>query len=359
MSGSRPHVVVAAGAGPWLPAIERVSQRVLGPVATHEVVQLYDLPDADRPARAAELLAGADAVVTSPWHHCGIAEAPPEAWAAASRLRVIAGTYDHRFEVLFGFPLEEALGRGVRVVDTSRTMTPTVAEYCLAMILASLRDIPNQIDVVRRGGWPDTRADDLGFISRDLTGARVGLAGFGVINRRLCELLAPFDCEVTVYDPFVGDDVIAGAGAVRAASLVDVAAASEVFVVGIPPTPATHGIVDRAVIDALPAGAHLILPTRMQVMEQQALWDRVERGDLRVAVDVFDPEPPPVDAPFRTHPNVLPTPHIAGNLTYCHLRCFETACEGAVAILLGGDSPHELRPRDAALYAGRVDEVTA
>ena len=53
------------------------------------------------------------------------------------------------------------------------------------------------------------------------------------------------------------------------------------------------------------------------------------------SVDVFEPEPPPGDAWFRRHPNVLPTPYIAGDTVFCHHRCFTGACRDAIAILQG------------------------
>ena len=356
---TRPAVVVVSAQGPLTPHIAEVSERILGPASSYEIVHLGDVDAASRPERVAALLASADAVVAAPWHDWGLGGTPGEVWdaAAAAGLRVLSGTFDNRYEALFGHPLDDAHRRGIRVLDTSRSMTPTVAEWCLAVILGSLRDIPNQVALVRGGGWTTEPVDEADFVCRDLTGARVSLAGFGVINRRLAELLAPFDCDVQAYDPFVPDDVLAAHGAHRASSLPELAARADVFVIGIPPSPATLRVIDASVIDALPAGAHLVLPTRMQVVDQDALWPAVAEGRIRAAIDVFDPEPPPADAWFRTHPNVLPTPHLAGNLRYCHVRCFTTACEEAVRVLAGEPSRYEMTTVDAELYAGRPERV--
>jgi phosphoglycerate dehydrogenase-like enzyme len=299
--------------------------------------------------------ADADAIVVAPWQ--GVGELGPACWDLAPSLRVVAGTFDNRIEVGLGAPLASFAARGTRVVDTSRTMTPSVAEFSLAMMLNLLRDIPDAVATVRRGGWWTAYEDTRPGVNLDLTGARVGLAGFGVINRRLTELLAPFRCDLGAYDPFVSDDVLAAAGVTRYASLVELAARSDLFVVGIPPTPATQQIIDRAVIEALPVGAGFVLPTRMAVVEQEALWTRAARGEIRAAVDVFDPEPPPDDAALRTDPNVLPTPHIAGNTLVCHRRCFTVACTEAIAALKGEQLHYEMTPHDEDLYAGRVDRV--
>jgi phosphoglycerate dehydrogenase-like enzyme len=93
----------------------------------------------------------------------------------------------------------------------------------------------------------------------------------------------------------------------------------------------------------------------MAVVEQDALWRRVQAGELRAAVDVYDPEPPPADAFFRTHPNVLPTPHIAGSVQFAHERCFTEACEDALRVVRGEEPRHAATVRDKRLYDGTLE----
>ena len=90
-------------------------------------------------------------------------------------------------------------------------MTPTVAEFALAMTLNLLRDIPAAVQLVREGTWsPEGTWDQSGFVYGDLTGRRVGLAGFGSINRALRRADRPLPCAVTTYDPFVPDEDLDG-----------------------------------------------------------------------------------------------------------------------------------------------------
>jgi D-3-phosphoglycerate dehydrogenase / 2-oxoglutarate reductase len=113
--------------------------------------------------------------------------------------------------------------------------------------------------------------------------------------------------------------------------------------------------VSGRVIDALPRGSLTVLVTRMPIVDQAAMWARAEAGEIRVAVDVFDPEPPPPDASFRTSPHVLPTPHVASNTAYCHRRCFTTACTDALAVLAGEPPRYQASARDDRLYRGVVE----
>ncbi len=295
-----------------------------------------------------EELREADAVLFSPWYRPAHNEA---VWKEASQLKVIAGTFDNRFSGWID--LQERLTAGTVVIDTSRSMTPSVAEFALAMTLNLIRDIPASLELVRRGSWKSAPWSNAGFVFGDLTGRRVGLAGLGSINRRYAELLAPFRCDVRVFDSFVSDEAIRQYGGERANSLVELAKHSEIFVIGIPPTPATLQIISREVIQALPQGALLILVTRMAVVDQDALWERTSSGQIRAAIDVFEPEPPPADASFRTDPNVLPSPHVAGDTLYCHTRCFTDACLDTLAALEGKPVRFQASLIDDKLYSGQ------
>jgi phosphoglycerate dehydrogenase-like enzyme len=295
-------------------------------------------------------LPDADALVFAPW----LIEPPrfdEDRLGRAANLKVIAGTFDYR---LGWIDLDEAERRGVMVVDTSRTMTPTVAEYGVGITFALLRDIPAAIDVVRSGGWFEGPQGEDGFVFRDLADCRIGLAGYGTINRHYRRFIRPYGCEVAIYDPFVGEDAAAEDGVILADSLVELARRSDILVVAIPPTPSTLGVIDANVINALAPGSLFVLLSRMAVVDQEALWRRVRAGELRAATDVFQPEPPPANAWFRTDANVLPTPHIAGNVLFAHERCFREACADAARILGGASGLHVATARDKRLYEGTL-----
>lgn len=340
------------------PGTRRYTELPGSPLCGHAQVQRLDwTPEADRDGYLGAvdvLLADADALVVSPWSRTCVPPFTAERWGRAPRLKVIAGTFDNRFAGWL--EIADAAQRGVTVVDTSRSMTPTVAEYALAMILNLLRDIPAAVQLVRGGGWRPDTWDQPGFVHGDLTGRRVGLVGYGSINQRLTELLAPFGCEVRAYDPYAPGDRLDRARVTRVATLTGLAASSEILMIAVPPTAATRGLVSREVIGALPTGALLVLVSRMAVVDQEALWQRAHAGQIRVAVDVFDPEPPPVDAPFRRNPRVIPTPHIAGATTMCHRRCFTTACADALAVLSGQAPRYPVTIRDDHLYRGRTPD---
>ncbi|MET0801671.1 MAG: NAD(P)-dependent oxidoreductase [Actinomycetota bacterium] len=339
------------------PSYRALADDLLSPHA--HVVHVSWSPDEPREERTARLdasLADAAALVTMPWLLVSSQDPPVfdrEHLSKAPSLRVIAGTHDFR---LAWIDLEAAAERGVAVVDTSRSMTPTVAEFGVGITFALLRRIPEAIDVVRRGGWMPPM-DGTEHVFRDLADCSVGLAGYGSINRHYRRFIRPYGCAVSTFDPLIDDAVLSGDDVARATSLEELADGSDIFVVAIPPTPSTLRIVDRAVIEQLATGSLFVLLSRMAVVEQDALWERARAGELRVGVDVFDPEPPPADAWFRTAQNVLPTPHIAGNARFAHERCFREACTDVVRVLTGEAPGYAVVARDRGFYEGSIDWV--
>jgi phosphoglycerate dehydrogenase-like enzyme len=334
------------------PLVTAESLELLKTVGAVRRLDLMPYPDANERNRVFDdVLRDTDAIISAPWGHQGIPTFITERLDIAHKLKVISGTYDYRIDGWLD--VAEAKRRGITVIDTSRSMTPTVAEFALTMMLNLLRDIPHEIDLMRQGKWSEGWYDIKGFVAGDLSGRRVGLAGFGSICRNLSKLLMPFRCDMHAYDPYVSDDTLHEHNVIRANSLEELAAWSEIFVVGIPLMPPTIKIINSQVIDAMPRGSLFVLVTRMAVVDQEPLWRRTSAGEIRAAIDVYDPEPPPSDSPIRTNPNILPTPHIAGNTATAHRRCFVTACEEALSALTGKPLRYEVSIRDTAMYAGK------
>ncbi|OHV78898.1 D-isomer specific 2-hydroxyacid dehydrogenase family protein [Ensifer sp. LCM 4579] len=294
-------------------------------------------------------LPGADLLLIAPWCVPDIF-LDRELLDRAPHLKAIGGTFDNRFT---NFVSIDALAeRGIALIDTSRSMTPTVAEFALAQTLNLLRDIPAAITLMRAGGWPQTSWDAFGYVYGDLTGKKIGLAGYGSINRRYHQLISGFGCPTAVYDPMLDKSGAERLGLTYTGSLEELAAASEIFVVGIPPLISTLHSIGKEVFNALPIGGLFILVSRMAVVDEPALWEAVNSRRLRAAVDVFSTEPVPHDAPFRFHPNVLTTPHIAGGAFYCDERCFYDACVDCLATIEGQPLRFAATQTDATMYMG-------
>jgi phosphoglycerate dehydrogenase-like enzyme len=249
--------------------------------------------------------------------------------------------------------LDAVADAGIVVVDTSRVMSPWVAEYELALTLSALRRLPQEHELVGRGGWLNFR-DAPDEIDR-LAGRRVGLASFGAIHQHFARLLAPFGTSWQAYDPFVPRSLIEAAGGGRSESLVELATRSEIFCVATPPNDTTIGLIDRDVIEAIPMGGIFILVSRMIVVDEAALLERLERGELRAGIDVYRPEPPPLDHPLRRLPNVVHPPHRAGGTLPAHRAVFHETCRESARFFAGEPVRYPLRLEQARLVARESD----
>ena len=202
----------------------------------------------------------------------------------------------------------ETFSRGVVVSSAAPVIATAVGEYCLAVLLWTLRDLGAITSALatRRGreGWvrPAT--------SRSLWGRSVGIVSASTTARVFIDLLRPFGCDIAVYDPYLSDAAAAHLG-------VRVAPLDEVFdrpIVSIhaPDLPATRGLIGAEHLARIPEGGILINSSRPHVYDEDALLAALRTGRFRAVLDVFPQEPLPADNPLYTLPNVVLTPHTAG-----------------------------------------------
>jgi D-3-phosphoglycerate dehydrogenase len=141
-----------------------------------------------------------------------------------------------------------------------------------------------------------------------LAGRRLGIVGLGQIGRKVARRAAGFDLE-TGYHSRTRDDA---ATSRYFDSLVELARWSDFLVVSIPGGPATHHLVDRAVLDALGPDGFLVNVARGSVVDTAALAEALRERTLGgAALDVYEGEPQ-APAALIALDNVVLTPHVGG-----------------------------------------------
>jgi phosphoglycerate dehydrogenase-like enzyme len=164
-------------------------------------------------------------------------------------------------------------------------------------------------DAQTRGTWED-------FDPQELAGRRVLILGFGSIGSAVADRLRPFEVDITGIARTRRD------GALGFEDLDAVLPGADILVDLLPVTSETDGMLDARRLALLPDGALVVNAGRGRTIVTQALVAELERGRLRAALDVTDPEPPPEGHALWSLPNVLLTPHIAGNSAEASERLF-------------------------------------
>jgi phosphoglycerate dehydrogenase-like enzyme len=269
---------------------------------------------------------------------------------AAPRLRIIGELEGDRFAARID--VEAAQAHGVRVTDTTNGSSYGVAEWALGMALNAIRNSSQVYRQLIAGGWPSTpREGD--FRRFELTGKKVGLIGLGIIGRRLVQLLEPFHCEVRAHDPYVPKEVADVLGVVLT-NLDSIMSDSDVIICVAPITPRTKRMVGKRELDLIQPGASVVNVSRGAIFDPDATIERLARGDITGAFDVWDPEPIPADSRIRQLPNAFLTPHIASQTKEGNGRFFKIMVDELDRFFHGHETFYDLGPRTLANRYGKA-----
>jgi phosphoglycerate dehydrogenase-like enzyme len=268
--------------------------------AAYEVQVLDEaLPDVEE--RFDALLPRAFAVIGQP-------DLPTERLARAPELRALLNVEGNFFP---NVDYATCFARGVHVLGCGPAYATAVAEYALALALDLARGISREDRAFRAGRERYVSASTADSIL--LTGAAVGLIGFGNLGRALHRLLQPFRTTLRIYDPWLPDSVIAEQGAISS-PLPELLAVSEFVFVLATVTAESEHLLGDAELDRVRPGARLVLVSRAAVVDYDALLRRVAGGQFLAAVDVWPTEPVPLDHPARSLDGLVLSAHRAGGV---------------------------------------------
>jgi phosphoglycerate dehydrogenase-like enzyme len=192
-----------------------------------------------------------------------------------------------------------------------------VADLTLALMLMSLRHVPQATELLHQQGGPQGMVKmAVSFFElkgHELWSKTVGIIGLGAVGREVAKRLRGFDAELLVYDPYVSADAVREHGAQRV-DLDALLGQADVVTLHAPASEETKGMLGQREFALMKAGAWLINTARADLTDEEALCQALTEGTLAgAALDVFSQEPPPPDHPLLQLPNVIATPHIGGN----------------------------------------------
>jgi phosphoglycerate dehydrogenase-like enzyme len=226
---------------------------------------------------------------------------PLEALGRGRRLRWIQLTSAGADQLL---PARAQLG-GVVVTNTRGIHADAMADYALGAMVMLRWDFPRMLRDQADRVW-DQR------LAVPLAGATVGVVGLGAIGGEIARRARAFGMHVIGVKRTAGGDE-PGVEVVTAGRLREVLPRCDFVVLVVPMTPATHHLIGEAELRAMRPTACLVNIARGAVVDEAALVRALREGWIAgAALDVFDEEPLPADHPLWGVPNVIVTPHVAG-----------------------------------------------
>jgi D-3-phosphoglycerate dehydrogenase len=243
--------------------------------------------------------------------------------------------------------LETATRHGVVVTTTGSENAAAVAEYTFALLLALARKVLAADSGMRKGAWS---RDSL--VGTELDGRTLGIIGLGAIGRRVARQANGFGMRVLAFDPGIDD---AKDPWISLTSLEDLLERSDVVTMHTRLTAETTRLIDARALARMKRGAYLVNTARGEVVDQQALIAALSSGALGgAALDTYEREPLAGDSPLRRLPNVVLSPHVAGQTGAALIRVAVSAARAILDEFAGQRPKYVYNPEAYDVRAARA-----
>jgi D-3-phosphoglycerate dehydrogenase len=203
--------------------------------------------------------------------------------------------------------IEAASKRGIVVMNTPEGNVITTAEHTIAMLLSLTRNIPQASASLKDGKWEKKR-----FRGKEVFNKTLGIIGVGRIGRVVADRAKGLKMNVIGFDPYISADAIRQLD-IEAVTLEELLERADYITVHTPKTKETQNILNAEAFKKTKKGVFILNCARGGIVEEQALYDAIQSGQVAgAALDVFVVEPPK-DNPLLTLDHVIATPHLGAS----------------------------------------------
>ena len=208
--------------------------------------------------------------------------------------------------------LQAAIEKGVTVAEVTYSNSISVSEHVVMMILALVRNYIPAYGWVVRGGWNIADSVERSY---DLEGMSVGTVAAGRIGLAVLKRLKPFDVKLHYTDKHrLPEKVEKELGLTFHPTVESLVKVCDVVTINAPLHPETEHLFNDKLIGMMKRGSYIVNTARGKIADRDAIVRALESGQLAgYAGDVWFPQPPAKDHPWRTMPHHGMTPHISGS----------------------------------------------
>ncbi|NLM37142.1 MAG: phosphoglycerate dehydrogenase [Firmicutes bacterium] len=245
--------------------------------------------------------------------------------AAATNLKVIgrAGVGVDNVD------LDAATSKGVIVLNAPDGNTISTAEHTIAMIMALARKIPQAHSALKAGCW-----DRKSYTGVEVNGKTLGIVGMGRIGTEVARRMQAMGMTVLAFDPYLTEEKAAKLG-VRLVALDELLAAADFITVHTPLTKETKGLLNAETLKRTKPGVRIVNCARGGIVDEEALADAIEAGQVAgAALDVFSEEPP-TNQRLIDLPQVIVTPHLGASTAEAQVNVAIDVAEEMAKVLKG------------------------
>lgn len=276
----------------------------------HELVVTSDKDGPDSEFERA--LPDADIVISQPFWPAYLTE-ERIAKAPGLKLALTAGIGSDHVD------LEAAKRRGITVAEVTYSNSISVAEHTVMQILALVRNFLPSHRWAAEGGWNIADCVERAY---DLEGMDVGLIAAGRIGRAVLRRLAPFDVNLHYTDTHrLAPEVEKELNLTFHPDVESLVKSVDVVSIHSPLYEDTRRMFDERLLAMMRRGSYIVNTARGEETVPEAIAAALASGHLAgYAGDVWFPQPPPPDHPWRTMPNNAMTPHVSGTTLSAQAR---------------------------------------
>ena len=238
-----------------------------------------------------------------------------------------------------GVDVEAADARGIKVANTVGANAATVADFAIALLLASIRQVVTSDRLTRAGAWRGENPAPLLFL-RGLTGRKIGVVGLGAIGMKIAKRLEGFETEIAYH----GRSEKPGVPYRYFADILSLATWADTLILAHRADETNRHMVNAEVLAALGAQGHVINISRGSAIDEDALIAALKNGTIAGAgLDVFENEPEPRTG-LITLPNIVVTPHLGGGSSEAIVAMGDAVIANLDAFFAGKPLPNPVTP---------------